>query len=380
MRLSSELHIEIASYLPPRGIFAMLIAFPALPHVLLAIDNNYTREQRVFENNTEDCQYRMYTPLQYFCSRGAERIVQRLLSTGADPNEISFDPTKNQIPPLVHAIGFRSACLVSLLLQHGAWVDDRHDPETDSVSLHYLYRMESPLHVAVGPPNRILPRINDQDVYRERAGEILPIVKLLLGEGADVNAVDGQRDTPLQTACATIGVDSGIVQALISAGSDISRRASLHLSVPRVLTVDPAVPRLLRSRFRRMEDSGVALLHHAANTGNTAVLRVLLDAEADVDVVTRVGMRALDLAVLHMRRDVVELLVQAGADVSAGVTDGSGQVVRLDPFQVVEETATWDQLLEWLRVRGCRLRGNSLSEWRAQAELPGTSSKRAGQP
>lgn len=375
MRLPSELKIQIASYLTPRGIFALLIAFPtdsATSTVLYALGAGYTREQRVFENNPDDCAYRVYTPLQYFCSRGIERAVQRLLETGADPNEISFDETKGQIPPLVLAIAFRSAHVVSLLLQHGAWVDDRNDPapDSDSVSVHRLYRRERPLDLAVGQPDRIFPRIHDQDGYRSRAGQLLQIVQLLLGAGVDVNGRNWKHQTALQTACAAITVDPLIVTALITAGADISCRANY---APRGVA-------MFGRRFSRWEGLSVALIHFAANTGNAAVLQILLDAGADVEARTRDGTRALDLAVLHMRRNIVQMLVQAGADVSVVITDGSGQATQLDPFKMVEETTTWDQLLEWFRVRGCQLWYGTLRKWLVQGEAPGASRRRIGTP
>lgn len=376
LRLPSELTIQIASYLTPRGIFALLIAIPAFSAVLYVFDGRYTCEQQVLDDSTQDSLYRIYTPLQYFCSRGDERVVQRLLETGADPNELSFDNHKKQIAPLILAIGFRSARLVSLLIAHGAWVDDRNDPEPHdpSLSLHYFYREESPLHVAVAPPNRSVPRAHDQAAYTNRAVELPRIVQLLLSEGVNVHNQNRKHHTALQIACATMDADPLIVRALVAAGSDLARGATLNS------TSRNEISRRFMTRFFPNEDSKVAVIHYAANTGNAAVLRILLEAGGDVDARTLHGMRALDLGVLHMRREIVEMLVEAGADVSATIADGSGGATLLDPFEIVEEAATWDQLLEWLRLRGWEARGRSLNEWWTQGESPGANRRRIGQP
>lgn len=370
--LPTELTIKIVSYLTPRGIFALLIAIPAFSSVVLfAIDERYKSEQWVFEGDTEEGLHREYTPLQYFCSRGVEPVVQRLLATGADPNEIYFDDRKNQVPALVHAINFRSTRVVLLLLEHGAWVDDQNHPtpDTDTVSFHYVYRAVSPLHIAVEAANQILPRNNDQPQYLKRAVELPAIVQLLLSAGGDVHGLDGTGATALQTACAAVDTDPQIVQALIAAGSDITRLAGLN-SVGRGLCL---------SRFYRREGN-ITMLHYAANAGNMAVAQILLDSGADVNARTRQGIRALDLGVLHMRTDIVEMLIQAGADVRTDVTEGLGQDRILDPFEVAKETATWDQFIEWLRLRGCNSAWRSLSQWWIQGERPGTNRRRIGQP
>lgn len=369
LRLPSELAIQIATHLSPRGILAMTLALPSFPGLLSSLSAEYTREQRVFENNiAEDCLYRISTPLQYFCSRGFVPGVQRLLATGANANGVSFQDGKNQIPPLVHAIGVRSSRVVALLLAHGAWVDDRNDPAPDAfgASLHYMYRQESPLHAAVGPPNDIVPRVHDQEAYHARAAELPTIVQLLLDAGAAVDKTNRMRHTPLQFACAAGTANPLVVQVLLSAGADVARGTTL------VSTGSDLMQISLQRIFRRC-DSNVVVLHYAANSGNAPVVRMLLAAGARVDARTRDGMRALDLAVLHMWGDVVEVLVAAGADVRM---DGE----QMDPVVMARSTATWETLMVWFGARGCRVQGMSLREWWTQGEVAGTSRCRSGQP
>lgn len=336
-----------------------MLAFPAFSDVLYVFNSQYTREQLVFE----DSLYRWYTPLQYFSSRGIQPVVQRLLETGADANEMSVGDNKHQIAPLVHAITFRSASIVALLMHHGACVNASASDSSFS-----------PLHVAVGSAHAISPRrLHTGDDYAARAAEVPRIVQLLLDAGADVQARSWSwtgpkvMQTVLQTACATVNASPVVVRSLITAGADMS-----------CVGTTPLPPVMIPPRGRRAihEEAGIALIHYAANAGNTHVIRILLDAGADVEVATRGGMRALDLAVLHKRRDVVEILISAGADVNTGAVDGTA---ALDPLAMIEEAATWEQLMEWLQLRGWRGRKRSLFQWCNSGRDPLMPPGRAGQ-
>lgn len=126
-------------------------------------------------------------------------------------------------------------------------------------------------------------------------------------------------------------------------------------------------------------DTDIQLIHYAANAGNIAIVQFLLDAGVGLEVETRAGMRPLDLAVLHMRRDVVEMLVAAGADVSAMIGVGSAPPGPLDPFEMIAPTATWEQYEEWLRLRGVQPWLRGLNEWLNHGKSPGKNLRRPGQ-
>lgn len=345
LSLPLELTTQIASYLTPREIFALLLVSPSFEHLLYVFTVNYTREQVIHE----DRRNRHYTPLQFFCSRGVERVVRRMLEAGVNPNQvIPSDPS--QISPLIHAIGFRGANIVALLIQYGAHVNDIDGSLRKT--MHSATRGNTPLQFVVGTPNSIPPRrTRDREGYNARGTELPRILQLLLDAGANVNARNELRHTALHIACATQHANPLFVRSLIAAGADIN------------LTTD-LIPYWC--------ERGIKPIHYAANAGHLEIVRILLDAGSSVNTRTRHWMMPLDLAILHMRRDLVELLVGVGAYVG----DGSGS---LDPFAMVHETATWEDLKSWLHARGVRGTGKSLSEWWNQGKAYGRTPVRSGE-
>jgi len=60
---------------------------------------------------------------------------------------------------------------------------------------------------------------------------------------------------------------------------------------------------------------GATALHKAAEYGNAEVVKILVDAKADVDVQERHGYTALHYAIMHGHTEIVKILVDAKADV-----------------------------------------------------------------
>lgn len=351
--LPPELTLMIASFLNPRTVLALLLTSPAFAH----ISTLFTKLSRQDHEVTEHGCVHVYTPLQFFCSRGIESIVRRLLLEGADPNDVSYGKPKNQLSPLTHAIGYHSASIVSLLIQHGAEVNERN-----AVG-HGI----SPLDIAVGHPHQIYPQLlPDRTGYTQRRGQLVQIVQSLLDGGADINIVHRKRGTPLHMACAARDADPGIVAVLIAAGADVDCKFEEGGS--------------LAYRIAHGLDGEIQPIHYAASAGNGAIVQLLLDEGADIEAATRNGIRPLDNAVLTMRKDVVTVLREAGADLGTRHTRAksgsrrSTEVERLlsdtaeflgvrDPWMLARNEVSWVDLENWLLVRGCRASRVSMEAW-----------------
>lgn len=109
------------------------------------------------------------------------------------------------------------------------------------------------------------------------------VVRELLARGADVNALTAERKSPLMAAARN--GHAAVVRSLLEAGARINESD--------------------RSRWTS--------LMYAAWQGQMEVVEILLDANANFDVRNVEGQTALTLGIVRRNRDIIDRLVQAGA-------------------------------------------------------------------
>lgn len=131
----------------------------------------------------------------------------------------------------------------------------------------------------------------------------LPTVRQLLAQGLDPNTPDMREDpwnvTPLMHA----------------AGSG-------HEEVVRELLAAKAKVNLADKSFPG-EGGGETALHYAAANGHVGAAKLLLVAKAGIDKLSRFGRTPLTVAVQQQQKDMVQFLLEQGADPDmAGKTDG----------------------------------------------------------
>ena len=136
-----------------------------------------------------------------------------------------------------------------------------------------------------------------------RVGNV-EMVERLLESGAKVNILRGVHDTPLRAA--VIQGHEDLVRILITQGADVNLR---------------------------YEDESHSILHLALGSRNHAIFKLLLDAGADMDVMTTYKQHVLILACKHGDATLVELLLANGADVSVSGT-------KLNCYRMPYEEAT----------------------------------------
>lgn len=351
LSLPPELTLRVASFLAPRDVLAMLLTSSAFAH----LSTIFTILSKQNHTISEDGEIHVYTPLQFFSLKGNESVVSRLLQDGADPNEVLVDGQAPQFSPLVYAIGFPSAGIVSLLIDHGARINKQD-------SLNHGY---SPLEIAVGTSDQLTtPFLQACDDYTFPLGVLPRIVQLLINAGADVNEEHNRRGTPLHIACAARNADPLIATTLIAAGADVHARIDNFGSIPlwHALAGD------------------IQPIHFAAGVGNVVNVQSLLDAGVDIEARTRNGIRPLDNAVIGNSKDVFKLLIAAGADTYTDsalcnpITTTSRELDKLlidarefsgvpDPEKLLETGAQLAELMRWLDLRGCRPNPGNVGLW-----------------
>ncbi len=151
------------------------------------------------------------------------------------------------------------------------------------------------------------------------------VAKVLLKHGADLNAKDRYEDTPLHKAAEKGRVE--VVKLLLEHGADVNTRDRYentpldkaaengHVEVVKVLLEHGA-------DVNAWSSSGWTPLHSAARRGHVEVVKVLLEHGADVNAKDELGNIPLHMAALEGHIEVVKVLLKHGADVNAKNRDG----------------------------------------------------------
>ena len=148
------------------------------------------------------------------------------------------------------------------------------------------------------------------------------LVKLFIENGVSVNAIGGDFYTPL--AAAAYSGDKEIVRMLLKAGADASLgrgRGQSPLSAAALGGHDEIVRILLAHGANQSSDLQDAL-KIAAAFGNEDVVQHLLDAGADASAWDDMGLNVLFWGITSSSPELVKILVEHGADVSARIFPG----------------------------------------------------------
>ncbi|UWQ30326.1 ankyrin repeat domain-containing protein [Leisingera sp. M523] len=161
-------------------------------------------------------------------------------------------------------------------------------------------------------------------------GDLVEIARLIAA-GADLNAQDRRGRTPAHVAAYASHDDA--LRALAEAGGDMNALEGQAYDVVTIAAVNDD-PELMSLAIELGNDPGLTTspydgtaLIAAAHLGHVEVVRRLIDAGAPLDHVNNLDWTALIEAVVlgdggSDHQEVVQLLVQAGADQSIGDRDG----------------------------------------------------------
>ena len=208
------------------------------------------------------------TPLCMAAKGGHKKVLEILLDKGADCNKTDGDG----FTPLHMAARFGHEDIVKMFLDIGA----DHEIPT-------LHELHTPLHTAA------------------KCGYI-DVAKLLLAAKADVDKEDKLGETPLFKA--VISGHQDLTALLLSAGSD---------------------PNTTNTGYPGVVGGGWTPLHWTAKRGCGEIAKLLLNAGAEVDKVNPnwMDMTPLHCASLYSRIDIIQVLLDGGADIKK--KDSSGR-------------------------------------------------------
>jgi len=253
--------------------------------------------------------------------------LRTLIRQGADVNAAAPDGTT-----ALHWASYRdNVDIADLLIRAGAKVDATNDLGATplwTASMNGSSAMVRRLLQAGAHPNLALLLGETPLMIAARSGNA-DVVTQLIDKGASVNARGPRGQTALMWAVAE--QHPAVVQVLLSRGADIRIRSDESGQVM-------AVPPHGKPEYNRMIPfGGETALMFAARGGDLASARLLLAAGANVNDADAWGVSAMVLAAHSGFTEMVEFLLDKGADASAtgpGFTALHEAIMRRDEKMV----------------------------------------------
>ena len=233
--------------------------------------------------------------------------VRALLEAGADPDAAQLDGSS----ALLWASHRDDVETVRLLIEAGADASAGNDLGATplwAASENGSTAVLRTLLAAGADPNRELLSGETPVMVAARAGSG-EVVRQLAAAGADLDRQGSRGQTALMWAAAQRHPE--VVQALLDAGADLSVRSDVWTQVM-------AVPPHSRPEYNReIPHGGNTALLFAVRAGDLPSARVLVAAGADVDDADAWGVSAAVLAAHGGHRELLEFLLENGADPNA---------------------------------------------------------------
>ena len=245
-----------------------------------------------------------FTALHWACREGRQplEVIQVLIDGGADMEA----KTRGGRSPLLLSISCGNLDVAKVLVKAGAYVSVTDNNGSTCLIRAAVYGHTETVRYLVGLPEvDVHHKANDGStallsIARRIGGQNhAVVVEVLIDAGADIEAKNNKGRSPLieSSCCGRLDV----VEVLLKAGADVCVA----------------------------DHEGHTCLTLAAHFGHTKTVRYLAAfPEVDMNQRGRRGQTALHMAVHHIHADVVEVLIDAGADIEAKDENGRSPLHR----------------------------------------------------
>ncbi|XP_008217571.3 uncharacterized protein LOC103318097 [Nasonia vitripennis] len=288
-----------------------------------------------------------YTPLHYAAKDGHEGILRTLLRYKADATA----ETKQGLNPMFFAIQSGHTMIVDALLSHGVDVNYNKSFNYIDLAIDCVHKpivfllLKHKINVNIRNCDNVPPIFaaalkGDKDIFDAliehgaatnvrnlEASTLLhaaaeggnkDIIAALIQRKADVNAKCIFGDTPIYEAVRNGNVDA--VKILIDNNADIHSGDYKPLYVAACNGYKEIVELLLShgADIDAVSSDGSTALHEAITNDHRDVFEVLLTHKARIDIKTKCDkLTPLSIACKSNKKDMVEMLINRGADVNA---------------------------------------------------------------
>jgi ankyrin repeat protein len=229
------------------------------------------------------------TPLHQALVGGHEAPARLLMEKGAD-----VKAADDQEQTVFHLAALHSSrAMVGLLIDKGVHIEARNKRGRTALHLAVALGSKDVVQLLVDKGAEIEARDNLGGTVLHRAAEWWreAIIPLLVDKGANIDARDKDGRTPLCTAAMNAKLNA--VQLLLDKGADIEARdghglTALHSAASHVTEKEADI--------EESHNDGPMSGYAAAKRARTAIVQLLVDKGADVEVKTDSGEKAVDIA------------------------------------------------------------------------------------
>ena len=265
-----------------------------------------------------------FTALHFAVQEGHADVVQVLIDAGAD-----MEAKNSAGCSALLLAGFHGKLdVIKVLIKAGACVCVTENNGDTCLMLASLYRHTETVRTLLCMPEVDVNHAKyngSTSLHYAVLKKHTDVVQVLIAAGADVDANNSLGSTPLHCACEVGELD--IVQMLLEAGAGVSLvddKTNTCLIIAAYAGHTETVRYLVGLKDVDVNYRGMTnftALHVAVHEGHHNVLKVLIDAGADMEVANSRGTLALECAC--NRGDVVsvKMLVEAGANVHVADTN-----------------------------------------------------------
>jgi len=170
--------------------------------------------------------------------------------------------------------------------------------------------------------NNVSDKNLDSELITATTNGNIETVKTLIKKGANVNAFNDEDDTVL--IIATRDNHKDIVALLIDNGADVNIGNLNYGETALMAATDIEIMKLLLSadaNINASEEAGSVLIQNAWS-GNTDIVKFLIDNGADIEAVDLEMSTALMIASMRGHTDIVKLLIASSVNLNTKDRDG----------------------------------------------------------